>query len=389
MVQTATRRAKHQQSTQQQAPEPAPQSGQLEKIEKPRLPYPPPGVLRHYGFDGAQWRTFVEAVWPGAKTVEGVLTALDYCKARHLDPFKRPVHIVPIYDKSRKREVESVWPGINEVRTTAARTGLLAGWEPTEFGPTHKFSWIEEGEDRHAPVQHEIEYPEWARVTVYRRDAGGNPRAYPGPIIRWREYYATAGYNTIAPNAMWRRKTWFMLEKCAQAAALRAAFPEELGNEYTAEEMFGQVVDHLTSEAPPPRPRMQDFIEQDTASADNRQKGSSAGTANVGSGSSTESPAGESGIQPAETIEVGPQRAEPPATFAKKMAALVPAEVDGHPDWQGYAKQAEALIATAAPREAADFHISTNPHLQRLKRESIELFNLIAAAIIQRSKGNG
>jgi hypothetical protein len=47
---------------------------------------------------------------------------------------------------------------------------------------------------------------------------------------------------------MWRRRTRGQLDKCAEAAALRAAFPEELGNDYSAEEMEGQVIDH----APPP-----------------------------------------------------------------------------------------------------------------------------------------
>jgi len=255
MAQTQTR-SRPQQERQAPPPQQAPAGGQLATIAPPRLPYPPQVALDYYGVDKVQWRTFVESTWPSAKTVEGVLLALDYCKARRLDPFKKPVHVVPIYDRNRGREVESVWPGINEVRTTATRTGLLAGWEPTKFGP-HKKANL-------AGV--EVEYPEWAQVLVYRLDANGQKQAYPGPIIYWREYYAPAKHDTLAPNAMWKRKPSFMLEKCAQAAALRAAFPEELGNEYTAEEMRGKVVDHVATpagmqEAAPPRPRREDFPE--------------------------------------------------------------------------------------------------------------------------------
>jgi phage recombination protein Bet len=166
---------------------------------------------------------------------------LSYCKARKLDPFKRPVHIVSIYSRSEKRMLESVWPGIGELRTTAFRTGLYAGREATEWGPDRELSF-----DNQTLV-----YPEWAQVTVHRLDRHGNPRAYPGPRVYWLESYATRAHDTIAPNEMWRRRSRGQLDKCAEAAALRAAFPEELGNDYAAEEMEGQVVDHAPAEPAP------------------------------------------------------------------------------------------------------------------------------------------
>jgi len=45
------------------------------------------------------------------------------------------------------------------------------------------------------------------------------------------------------PNAMWAKRTWGQIEKCAEAAALRAAFPEEIGGVATAEEMHGRATD--------------------------------------------------------------------------------------------------------------------------------------------------
>lgn len=355
-TQTRTRQQTRQQPPAQQPPQQAPQNGQLQTIEQPRLPYPPPGVLRHYGFDGAQWRTFVEAVWPGAKTVEGVLMALDYCKARRLDPFKRPVHIVPIYDKSKRREVESVWPGINEVRTTASRTGLLAGWDPTKFGPSKKFGWTDgEGEDR-APIQRELEHPEWAQVTVYRLDATGTPRAYPGPVIRWREYYATAGFNTIAPNAMWRRKTWFMLEKCAQAAALRAAFPEELGNDYTAEEMAGQIIDHVpTPGEAPTRPRRDDFMVPEHQSTL-----PPAETVDQGGGQTIEHDEGK---------EQGPRQDAQDSAAAEGKQPGKPAAARPDPDWQ---RRWGALKV----RAAGDLLAGGGHPMKQLANDAIELIKV-------------
>src|SRR6185369_500402 len=47
---------------------------------------------------------------------------------------------------------------------------------------------------------------------------------------------------------MWQERPEGQLEKCAEAAALRRAFPEEIGNELTAEEMTGKSVHELSME---------------------------------------------------------------------------------------------------------------------------------------------
>ena len=60
---------------------------------------------------------------------------------------------------------------------------------------------------------------------------------------------------------MWKKRPRGQLDKAAEAAALRAAFPEELGNDYAAEEMEGQVIDHVEAAAAPPRPTRDQFIE--------------------------------------------------------------------------------------------------------------------------------
>src|SRR5256885_16005138 len=46
--------------------------------------------------------------------------------------------------------------------------------------------------------------------------------------------------DTDVPNEMWSNRPVGQLEKCAEAGALRRAFPEEIGNALTAEEMEGQ-----------------------------------------------------------------------------------------------------------------------------------------------------
>lgn len=80
-------------------------------------------ALSELGLDLNTWQVLCDSIFPSAKTPEGILLAVRYCQARGLDVLKRPVHVVPMWSKALGREVETIWPGINEVQITAARTG--------------------------------------------------------------------------------------------------------------------------------------------------------------------------------------------------------------------------------------------------------------------------
>ena len=242
---------------------PAP-TDNLPAIARERIPYHP-AMQERFGVDRTAWRALVEAVWPSAKTVEGVLLAMSYCKARNLDPFKRPVHVVPIWNAALGKEVETVWPGIGELRTTAIRTGQWAGADECKFGDDRKQKFsgdVGRGENRkHVDV--EITFPEWAQLTVYRL-LGGQRVPFPGPKVYWMETYSTIGRSDV-PNDMWQGRPRGQLEKCAEAAALRRAFPEEVGSEYIAEEVDRRTMVDIGGstttqpEAPPPRPKREDY----------------------------------------------------------------------------------------------------------------------------------
>ena len=105
------------------------------EYEAARLPYHV-GIKAKYDVDVAAWRVLTESIFPAAKTPEAIGMALAYCKQRGLDIFKRPVHIVSVWNSSLKKTVETVWPGISELRTTASRTRNYAGIDECEFGPT-------------------------------------------------------------------------------------------------------------------------------------------------------------------------------------------------------------------------------------------------------------
>lgn len=207
-------------------------------LKGPRLPYHPL-IEERFGIDKSAWKALVEAIFPNATTVESVLLALSYCRARKLDPFKRNVHIVPIWNKEMGAMVDTVWPGIGELRTTAFRTGEYAGRGETAFGPdvTQKVGVVE------------MTFPLWAQVTVYRMIKGQRVEFW-GPRVYWLETYATRSRNDKSPNDMWATRTRGQIEKCAEAAALRAAFPEEVGGDFIPEEvqheMGGHINGHVT-----------------------------------------------------------------------------------------------------------------------------------------------
>lgn len=191
----------------------------LPAIAAERLPYHP-AIQERFGIDRSQWRALVEAVFPLAQTIDSIILALSYCRARKLDPFKKNVHIVPIWSSTERKMVDTIWPGIGELRTTAFRTNSYAGRDATVFGPdiTRKVGSLE------------ITFPEWAQVTVYRT-CNGQRVPFAGPRVYWLETYSQAKRDDATPNSMWAKRTRGQIDKCAEAAALRAAFPEEIGSE--------------------------------------------------------------------------------------------------------------------------------------------------------------
>lgn len=179
-------------------------------------------ALTERSIDTAVWTTLQNSVFPGAKD-ESILLAVDYCKARKLDILKKPCHIVPMSvtdaKTGNKNWRDVIMPGIYEQRITAFRTGQMAGQDEPVFGDTVTFRGIEA--------------PEWCRVTVYRFI--NNERC----AFSHTEYFCEACATTKdgKPNSMWSKRPRGQLAKCAEAGALRKAFPDELGGVITADEV--------------------------------------------------------------------------------------------------------------------------------------------------------
>jgi len=184
-----------------------------------------------------QTSLYVGASEPSIKMV------LSYCKAAGLDVMQKPVHIVPMWDSKLGQMRDVVMPGVGLYRTQASRTGQFAGMTEPEFGPmiTETIGGLE------------VTYPEYAKVTVKRALPSGVIAEFTA-IEYWRENYAVKGgkEKSIAPNAMWAKRPRGQIAKCAQAQALRIAFPE-LGAAPTAEEMEGKTLYQAEVDITPPK----------------------------------------------------------------------------------------------------------------------------------------
>jgi phage recombination protein Bet len=203
---------------------------------------PPEQALNELGLDLGTWKVLTESIFPSARTPEGILLAVRYCQARNLDVMRRPVHVVPMWSKALGREIETVWPGIAEVQTTAARTGQWAGMDAPRFGPdtTRTFRGRARTEEGWQDIEITVSFPAWCEVTVYRV-VQGTRCPFTEPVF-WEEAYSRAGgARSEVPTDMWVKRPRGQLLKCAKAASLRAAFPEEA--DYTAEEMAGKVIE--------------------------------------------------------------------------------------------------------------------------------------------------
>jgi phage recombination protein Bet len=180
------------------------------------------------------------SIYPGAQA-SSIKLAIGYCRASGLDPLQKPVHIVPMWDSKAGQMRDVIMPGVGLYRTQAARTGQLAGVSEPDFGPdiTETIGGVQ------------ITFPAWCKIIVKRQLHTGTIAEF-SAVERWKENYAVKGgkEKSIAPNAMWAKRPYGQIAKCAQAQALRIAFPE-LGGAYTAEEMEGKALsDDVTQDTP-------------------------------------------------------------------------------------------------------------------------------------------
>jgi len=139
---------------------------------------------------------------------------LTIAEARGLNPILGECYFVKRWDSSTESTKWAVQASIDSFRIKAEQTGLYAGQDEPEFE-----------HDANGLVA-------LARVKVWRKDW---PRACVG-VARYSEYVQTTRKGD--PTKFWRQMPHNQLAKCAEALALRKAFPAVLGKIYTPDEMM-------------------------------------------------------------------------------------------------------------------------------------------------------
>jgi phage recombination protein Bet len=161
---------------------------------------------------------------------------MHYCQKTGLDPFSRQIYMIMrrVKDGDQWVAKQTIQVGIDGFRVirdrVAARTGSTVEYEDT--------IWYDSLGQETGVWLHD-EPPAACKVTVIR-----DGRRFPG-VVRTAAYAATNKQGDMI--SQWRTQPDHMIEKCAEAFALRRAFPHDLGGIYVEEEIPAGEHD-----APPP-----------------------------------------------------------------------------------------------------------------------------------------
>lgn len=143
------------------------------------------------------------------------------CERLGLDPFAKQIYLVKRYDNKLGRNVATPQVSIDGFRVVAERTGQYRGQTAPEwcgYDGVWRDVWLDD------------EPPQAARVGIWREN-NREPLFRPARLSSFVQMYN--GH----PAPLWRTMPEVMLLKCAEAQALRAAFPNHLGGIYTTDEM--------------------------------------------------------------------------------------------------------------------------------------------------------
>lgn len=151
----------------------------------------------------------------GVKNASGaeLKVFLAYCQRSGLDPFTRQIYLVP---RGGKQTVQVAIDGFRLIaRRAADRAGVTISYDDTVWcGEDGVWTdvWTKPGK------------PTAAKVVVFR---GGD---------RFSAVARTASYEDTRSQT-WQNQPDNMIAKCAEALALRKAFPQDLSGLYTSDEM--------------------------------------------------------------------------------------------------------------------------------------------------------
>ncbi len=190
-----------------------------------------------------------ESMMRGASASE-LLAFFIVAEKMQLDPVAKQIHAVSrdTWDKDAKTYVKkwSFQTSIDGYRLIAQRTGEYEGQTKAEWcGSDGK--WVDVWLDKDPPAA--------ARKGVMRKGFR-EPLVAVATYAQYVQTYRDKNENIIV-NPMWTKMPANQLAKCAEALALRQAFPQELSGAYVDEEM-GQADVDISQHAREPLNNIQD-----------------------------------------------------------------------------------------------------------------------------------
>jgi phage recombination protein Bet len=191
----------------------------LERIEKPT------GALALTS-DQIQWtppqRAALAQIGLDKADDANLSVFLHYCQRTGMDPFTRQIYMIGRWDRQTGGLKYTIQMAIDGFRIIAQRSKQYAGQtEPQWCGRdgVWKDVWV----DHTTP-------PVAARIGVLRH-------GWPQPTYAVAHFAEFAPMRNGEPEAMWKRMPANQIVKCAEAAALRKAFPNDLSGMYVPEEL--------------------------------------------------------------------------------------------------------------------------------------------------------
>lgn len=171
-------------------------------------------IVQNTGMQSNQVELIKQLICPDCSDEELIQFCL-VAKACNLNPLKKQIYNIPRWDRNKGKMVYTPQASIEGLRTIAERTGKYAPGRPTEFEMNGKI-------------------PSSATAYVKKMTTDGTWHEV-GHTVYWEEYVSTNKEGK--PVALWSSKPRVMLGKCAEAAALRRCFPDEMAGIYCPEEM--------------------------------------------------------------------------------------------------------------------------------------------------------
>lgn len=141
------------------------------------------------------------------------------CRRRGVHPLDRLIHPVIRKDKDGTRRI-SFQTSIDLFRSEAENTGEYRGQSDVVYGELIAWDKVDK------------KVPEWAKATIKRYDQHTQEIIEISAVAYWEEYYPGESL-----GFQWRKMPRLMLGKCAEALAMRKAFPRKLAGLYTFEEI--------------------------------------------------------------------------------------------------------------------------------------------------------